>query len=231
MRKTILLTGCAVMLSLGSSAAHANATAFLGPIPYLSYADSPFYGLSFNYFYLEDFEDRLLNTPGVTASQGFIWPDAGFHDSVDGDDGVIDGRGSAGQSFGIKNGGGITFTFNGDALGSYPTHAGIVWTDAESPRTTSVYLQAFGPSGSSLGVFGPHVMGDGTTLGTTAEDRFLGVVSVEGVSAITIFQGAGQMEVDHLQYGAMPNIPAPGAILLGGIGAGLVGWMRRRRTL
>ncbi len=45
----------------------------IGPLEYQGFADSPFQGLAFDYFFLETFEDRLFNVPGVTAT-GSIQP-------------------------------------------------------------------------------------------------------------------------------------------------------------
>jgi len=69
----------------------------IGPTPYLSFNDSPFKGLSFSKFFLEDFEDGLFNVPGVTGVSNTPGTSLGvggnhpFSDSVDGDDGTIDG--------------------------------------------------------------------------------------------------------------------------------------------
>ena len=167
---------------------------------YLSGADSPFRNLTSNYFHLEDFEDHLLNVPGVTATAGGVTsvvfgPTA--HDSVDGDDGVINGSGLAGDSyFSASGAAGIRFNFNAAVLGSLPTHAGLVWTDGAG----TVSFEAFDAQGVSMGVRGPFNLPDLSNSGTTGEDTFFGVYNRGGISAIRILNTVGGIEIDHLQY-------------------------------
>jgi uncharacterized repeat protein (TIGR01451 family) len=174
---------------------------FLGPTPYLSKADSPFLtDLNAGHMYLEDFECGALTVPGVTNSAGTVIPPGfeGAIDSVDADDGVIDGSGLGGHSLFSGSGAtGITFTFDQTTLGAFPTKAGIVWTDGDGTTT----FEAFDALGASLGTIGPVSIADGSNSGETAEDRFFGVVNAGGISAIKISNTAGGIEVDHLQYG------------------------------
>jgi hypothetical protein len=188
----------------------------IGPSPYLSSADNPWAGVSFSQFYREDFEDGDLNTPGVTAIGAELVQPAGgvFTDSVDGDDGAIDGSGTNGRSHYTSIGvNGIQYSFDAGVLGGLPTHAGLVWTDMSG--LALVFFRAYDSAGIRLGEIDLGTPNDGLSTGQTAEDRFVGWESPAGISRIHILQRGSDMEVDHLQYGiAVPEPTTAVAALL-----------------
>lgn len=223
-------------LTFGGSAAQA---VLLGPLggsglsgEYAQSSDSPFAALDFSggYFHLEDFEDGLQNTPGVSGNNGGVTSvvfGPAIHDSVDLDDGSLDGSGLAGDSWFFASGGtGVTWTFNAGVLGALTTHAGIVWTDGGNPQT----FEAFDAGGASLGtVAGSHATAGNS--GQTDSDRFYGVIDLGGISAIKLSNLGGGIELDHLQYGnagVANDVLEPGTLTLFGIGLMGLGVMRRR---
>lgn len=193
------LAGC---LTAFVFAARACGQVMVGPLPYLGLGDSPF-DVAHPSFVVENFEDGFFNVPGVATDMdnSAVYGPSALADSVDADDGVIDGSGTAGKllfsAFGPE---GITFYFDPKVLGGYPTHAGIVWTDGEG--TTS--FTAWSSDGSLLGTVGPVYISDGSIYGGTAEDRFFGVVAGCGISKIHIWNACCGIEVDHLQFSFGP---------------------------
>jgi hypothetical protein len=166
---------------------------FVGPTPYLSAADNPFTAGSPG-LCIDTFEDGTLDPEGVSGNGSPTAP-SGITDSVDGDDGVIDGSGTSGNSYFSGSGStGITFTFDPQRTGGLPTEAGMVWTDGQG----TVTFEAFDQNGASLGTIGPFDHPDGSISGTTGEDRFYGVMYAGGISAIKLTNTAGGIEVDHL---------------------------------
>ncbi len=181
--------------------------------------DSPFKDLDFVYFHLEDFEApdfaNPIRTPGVLATAVCagrnppsgncpfiateIFP-ARASDSVDEDDGAIDGLGQTvsgrGYSAWATGDHGILLEFDELELGTLPTHVGVVWTDGAGVTS----FEAFDAQGNSLGITSAN-HADGTFEGTTADDRFYGFVHLDGLSAVRISNSIGGIEIDHLQYG------------------------------
>jgi hypothetical protein len=204
-----------VALGLALLAGPAQAT-LIGPTPYAGFASGPFGGLGF--VALEDFEDGVLDLPGVVASAGNpLGPGGPLTDSVEGF--------PAGSSYYSGGASVLVFTFSG----ALPTHAGLAWTDvglvsAGSFGFADVVFEAFDAGGASLGSVVGLALGDGDNAGGTAEDRFFGAIHLGGISRIELsLPTSTDFELDHLQFGVVPE---PGTGLL--VALGLLALARRR---
>ena len=188
---------------------------------YFFFADSPFHSVNFTngYFYLENFEDGLLNTPGVTRTGGIILlRHDDFSDSVDGDDGIIDNNGNTdGATTGSLYSAGLSsleFDFNSVQLGGQlPTHIGLVMTDAVT--NTNMTLRAFRNNMLLGSVTGFQVS---EVQHVTQQDRFYGVIDFNGIDRIVIqAESDNDWAMDHLQYGAVPEAISLGDFNLDGV--------------
>lgn len=176
----------------------ANAT-LIDPIPFASFADSPFARALFNYF--EGLEDHLLAS-GFLASRS-----AGAWSSDDVDDRLINDAGTSGNKWYFDGISSITFTFSAALLGTLPTHAGLVWTDLGLANvragSCSVLLEAFDTGNNLLGLIGPSALGDKLFAGQMAEDRFFGITNGDGIGSVRIsLLNSSEQGLDNLPYGA-----------------------------
>jgi len=195
LRAVVRTVGSAVLLLWQSSGATAGDSGYVGPLPYKSAADSPFDTSAFG-FCLEDFEDRTFDVPGATINGSIVDP-GGITDSVDGDDGTIDGSGSGGHSwFHYAGPSGIVVEFAKERTNGLPTLVGIAWTDGGIQ--SKVRFEAFDADGNSKGLL-EGTTADSSYGGTTDEDRFYGASDPGGISKIRITNETGGIEVDHVQ--------------------------------
>lgn len=167
-------------------------------LPYT--CESPFAGVTFgSYFHLEDFETHALTTPGVAASTTTLSSSfgAGVVDSVDCDDGSVDGKCTNCDA--RWGNGSIEVTFDGTTLGELPTHVGMVWTDGGGGA--SVTITGYDAADAVIYTETVEGIGDASIYGTVEEDRFFGIVHYQGVKRVVVVNSTGGVEIDHLQYG------------------------------
>ncbi len=241
-RRGLLYAVSAVVLA--QSSVFAASFTFLGPTPYLSAADSPFAAyLGGPDFFLEDFEDGQLNSLGIYQrlhpyTHGIVRGPGSDTNSVDSDDGIIDGEGLLGHSLAsnfywtdlvdpptIKSY--LRFSFDDSLLGFLPNSFGFVWTSGAPNSRISIDLKDGDFNTVAIRVFEPLEV---NSPSDSFDDRFFGVYSsgpIVHVEIIATYRGNPEpvpMEIDHVQYGLI--VPEPTSIAL--IAVGMVLGLSRR---
>ncbi len=123
---------------------------------------------------------------------------------------------------------------SGAALGDI--YFSFVGPGTLTPGYTDYVSFTIGDAGGDIDVFQIRSYDYAGTLIDTQDfseaARFSVAISVSGIHRVEVdFTGNYGYSLDDLSFNSPIAIPAPGAILLGGIGVAVVGWLRRRKTL
>jgi hypothetical protein len=86
-------------------------------------------------------------------------------------------------------------------------------------------------NGSSVGQIGVYPAADFESFKLLSFAIPTGLLTGSDTVTLTYLDTVGEGFAINFSELSMNVIPAPGAIILGGIGASLVGWLRRRKTL
>ena len=208
-----------------------SATTTFGPSAYLQTGDTPD-----GFFcaecvgWIEDFELGAVDS-FISIDNGTLLGPNTFSglmnsvtDSVDGDDGNVDGWGNDGSSW-FADSSSVTVAFSKNVK-----NAGLVFTDGDRV-STNIVLEAFDMDGNSLAVINGGDLADDMFTGETAEDRFMGFQDTDArIAKITLSMDTGTgIEIDHIHWQEACVVPEPNAALIAIAGLlGLIGFRRRR---
>ncbi len=115
----------------------------------------------------------------------------------------------------------------------YYNYQGDFWMQFTAPAVTAVTFDSGYWNSVGSGIINVYDPGMGLLASVSNTTAGIETFSLSGLGQIgyvyfnSVADPAGA-DIDNL---AFTQIPAPGALLLGALGVGLIGWMRRRRAM
>jgi hypothetical protein len=110
-----------------------------------------------------------------------------------------------------------------------PVTGGIMTTDSVSASFMDTEVGTILGTMRAYDNFG-NLIAEATKI-TPASTFDTIAISVPGIASVYMTTDCDGAGIDTIRFAALNAIPAPGAMLLGGIGVGIVGLMRRRRVI